>query len=183
MSSSATVFDDSCRDIRNGVRVEAKEDASPLALRIGITFQDVVSQVPEASMAATETLLVVENETAIRALVKMALERHGYTVLSAESGSEALSLAADNQGPIDLLITDVVMPDLRGPDLARRLVIARPGLTTLFMSGYMDDALGEEASSLPVLVDFIQKPFLPSALVAKVRELLDRARKSRTAHT
>ena len=67
-------------------------------------------------MAATETLLVVENETAIRALVKMALERHGYTVLSAESGNEALSLAADNQGPIDLLITDVVMPDLRGPD-------------------------------------------------------------------
>ena len=81
-----------------------------------------MSQVPEASIAASETLLVVENETAIRALVKMALERHGYAVLSAESGSEALSLAADNQGPIDLLITDVVMPDLRGPDLARRLV-------------------------------------------------------------
>lgn len=134
-------------------------------------------------MAATETLLVVENETAIRALVKMALERHGYTVLSAESGSEALSLAAVNHGPIDLLITDVGMPDLRGPDLARRLVTARPGLTTLFMSGYMDDTLGEETSSLPVLVDFIQKPFLPSALIAKVRELLDRARTSRAAHT
>jgi DNA-binding response OmpR family regulator len=182
MTSSATVFDDSRTDIRNVVLVEAK-GAAPLAPRIGITFQDVVSQVPEASMAATETLLVVENEPAIRALVKMALERHGYTVLSAESGSEALSLAADNHGPIDLLITDVVMPDLRGPDLARRLVTARPGLTTLFMSGYMDDTLGEETSSLPVLVDFIQKPFLPSALIAKVRELLDRARKSRAAHT
>ena len=125
---------------------------------------------------ATETLLVVENEAAIRSLVKMALERHGYAVLSAESGSEALDLVAAHQGPIDLLITDVVMPDLRGPDLARRLVAERPGLTTLFMSGYMDDALGDDTGSLPVLVDFIHKPFLPSALIAKVREMLDRTR-------
>lgn len=128
-------------------------------------------------MTATETLLVVENETAIKMLVQMALERHGYTVLTAESGSEALRLAAAHPGPIDLLITDVVMPDLRGPDLARRLAAERPGLTTLFMSGYMDDALGED-TSLPVLVDFIHKPFLPSALVAKVREILDRRRLS-----
>ena len=126
---------------------------------------------------------MVENETAIRALVKMALERHGYTVLSAESGSEALSLAANNHGRIDLLLTDVVMPDIRGTDLARRLVVDRPGLTTLFMSGYMDDALGEETSSLPVLVDFIQKPFLPSALITKVRQMLDRARNPGVAHS
>ena len=126
-------------------------------------------------MTATETLLVVENETAIKMLVQMALERHGYAVLTAESGSEALRLAAAHQGPIDLLITDVVMPDLRGPDLARRLVADRPGLSTLFMSGYMADAL-EDSTSPPVLVDFIHKPFLPSALVAKVREMLDRRR-------
>ena len=129
-------------------------------------------------MTATETLLVVENETAIKMLVQMALERHGFVVLTAESGSEALRLAAAHQGPIDLLITDVVMPDLRGPDLARRLVAERPGLTTLFMSGYMDDALGDDNTALPVLVDFIHKPFLPSALVAKVREILDRRRLS-----
>ena len=133
-------------------------------------------------MAATETLLVVENEAAIRALVRMALERQGYTVLSAESGSEALGLAAAHQGRIDLLISDVVMPDLRGPDVARRLVAERPGLATLFMSGYMDDALGEDTSSLP-LVDFIQKPFLPSALVAKVREMLDRTHNPGVEHT
>jgi CheY-like chemotaxis protein len=124
-------------------------------------------------MTPTETLLVVENEAAIRALVKMALERHGYAVLSAESGSEAIDLAAAHQGRIHLLITDVVMPDLRGPDVARRLVTERPGLATLFMSGYMDDTLGQDTSALP-LVDFIQKPFLPSALVVKVREMLDR---------
>jgi CheY-like chemotaxis protein len=86
-----------------------------------------MSQSSDAAMTATETLLVVENETAIKMLVQMALERHGYAVLTAESGSEALRLAAAHQGPIDLLITDVVMPDLRGPDLARRLVADRPG--------------------------------------------------------
>jgi two-component system cell cycle sensor histidine kinase/response regulator CckA len=127
-------------------------------------------------MAATETVLVVENETAIKTLVQMALERHGYVVLTAESGSEALHLAAAYQGPIDLLVTDVVIPDLRGPELAKRLVAQRPTLATLFMSGYIDDALGEDTSSLPVPVDFIQKPFAPSALAARVRGMLDRRR-------
>lgn len=134
-------------------------------------------------MAATETLLVVENEAAIKALVQMALERHGYVVLTAESGDEALRLAAAHSGPIDLLITDVVMPDLRGPELARRLVAQRPDLITLFMSGYMDDALGEDPSALPVPVDFIQKPFSPSALAARVRDLLDRRRRARAERT
>lgn len=134
-------------------------------------------------MAATETLLVVENEAAIKTLVQMALERHGYIVLTAESGGEALRLAASHNGPIDLLITDVVMPDLRGPELARRLVQERPSLITLFMSGYMNDALGDDALALPVPVDFIQKPFSPSALAARVREMLDRRRGSRAEHT
>lgn len=134
-------------------------------------------------MAATETLLVVENEAAIKTLVQMALERHGYVVLTAESGSEALRLAAAHQGPIDLLITDVVMPDLRGPELARRLVEQRPGLVTLFMSGYMDDALGDDPTMVRVPVDFIQKPFSPSALAARVREMLDRRRRARAERT
>ena len=134
-------------------------------------------------MAATETLLVVENEAAIKALVQMALERHGYVVLTAESGGEALRHAAAHTGPIDLLNTDVVMPDLRGPELARRLVAERPDLITLFMSGYMDDALGLDTSALPVPVDFIQKPFSPSALAARVREMLDRRRRARAERT
>jgi DNA-binding response OmpR family regulator len=134
-------------------------------------------------MVVTATLLVVENEAAIVALVRKALERHGYVVLTAESGSEALRLAATHQGPINLLITDDVMPDMRGPELARRLVAERPDMPTLFMSGYMDDALGEAASLLPVPVDFIQKPFSPSTLTAKVREMLERQRGSRVEHT
>jgi two-component system cell cycle sensor histidine kinase/response regulator CckA len=133
-------------------------------------------------MSAAETLLVVENEAAVKMLVQMALERHGYVVLTAESGSDALRLAAAHQGPIDLLITDVSMPDIRGPDLARRLVARRPGMPTLFMSGYIDDALREEASNLPCHVDFIQKPFWPSALTTKVREMLERQRGSRVEH-
>jgi DNA-binding response OmpR family regulator len=133
-------------------------------------------------VAATETLLVVENEVAIKTLVQMALERHGYIVLTAESGGEALRLAASHNGPIDLLITDVIMPDLRGPELARRLVQERPSLITLFMSGYMNDALGDDAAALPVPIDFIQKPFSPSALAARVREMLDRRRGPRAEH-
>jgi DNA-binding response OmpR family regulator len=131
---------------------------------------------------ATETLLVVENEAAIKTLVQTVLERCGYVVLTAESGSEALRLAAAHTGSIDLLITDVVMPDLHGPELASRLVEQRPGLVTLFMSGYLDDALGE-TSGLPLPVDFIQKPFSPSALAARVREMLDRQRGSGAEHT
>jgi DNA-binding response OmpR family regulator len=134
-------------------------------------------------MAATETLLVVENESAVRALVQMALERHGYVVLAADSGSEALRLAAAHPGTIDLLITDVVMPDLRGPELARRLIEQRSDLATLFMSGYTDDALGDDTSSFPFPVDFIQKPFSPSALAARVREMLDRRRGTRAERT
>jgi DNA-binding NtrC family response regulator len=126
-------------------------------------------------MAQTETLLVVENEAAIRNLVQMALERQGFVVLAAESGGEALRVAAEHEGPIDLLITDVVMPDLGGPELAKQLAATRPGLTTLFMSGYTDDALGDGTSSNRA--EFIQKPFSPRTLTAKVREMLDRVRR------
>lgn len=134
-----------------------------------------MSQVPDPP-AGTETLLVVENETPIRTLVQLGLERHGYVVLTAESGTKALEVAASHPGRIHLLITDVVMPELRGPELARELVARRPDLATLFMSGYTDEALGYDASSPNVLVDFIQKPFSPKTLAAKVREMLDRTR-------
>jgi DNA-binding NtrC family response regulator len=134
-------------------------------------------------MASTETLLVVENESAVRNLVQLALERHGYVVLTAESATEAMRVSDRHEGRIDLLITDVVMPDLRGPELARKLEAARPGLPTLFMSGYMDDALGDEMNPTIMPVDFIQKPFSPKALAIKVREILDRARGPRVEKT
>lgn len=120
----------------------------------------------------SETLLIVENEAAIRNLLQMALRRNGYTVLTAESGREALDLVQDHSGPIHLLITDVVMPDIDGPELVRRLSTLRPDTRTLFMSGYMDDALGDHGV-LPTNVNFIQKPFSPRAFAQKVREILD----------
>jgi two-component system, cell cycle sensor histidine kinase and response regulator CckA len=134
-----------------------------------------VSQTSAASRPATETVLVVENESAIRTLVQMALERHGYRVLAAGSGADALEISNGHQGRIDLLITDVVIPDMNGPEIARQLAVSRPNLSTLFMSGYMDDSLTDHGLRAGH-VDFIQKPFSPRVLAERVREILDRAR-------
>jgi two-component system cell cycle sensor histidine kinase/response regulator CckA len=138
-----------------------------------------VPEPPAPPTVATETLLVVENESAILNLVQVALERHGYRVLSAESGEEALRVDAGHDGAIDLLITDVVMADLRGPELAKQLVKLRPGLAVLFMSGYTDDALDGHGMK-ETEIDFIQKPFSPRVLAAKVRAMLDRPRRAAT---
>ena len=125
---------------------------------------------PETS--GTETLLVVENESAIRNLLQVALKRNGYTVLAAESGREALELVRNHAGAIHLLITDVIMPDMDGPELVRHLSTIRPDTRTLFMSGYMDDTLGERGI-LATNANFIQKPFSPSTIAQRVREILD----------
>jgi CheY-like chemotaxis protein len=132
-----------------------------------------MSPLPPLS-SGTETLLIVENETAIRNLLQMALRKNGYTVLAAESGREALELVRVHAGPLDLLITDVMMPDMDGPELVRQLTTIRPETRTLFMSGYLDDALGEHGI-LPANVNFIQKPFSPRVIAQKVRDILDGA--------
>jgi PAS domain S-box-containing protein len=119
-----------------------------------------------------EVILVVEDEPSVRALVSRTLLAHGYVVLEASNGAEALALAGGHQGEIQLLLTDVVMPDLRGPELRERLVVLRPGLRTVFMSGY------SEESALPTSttpgVSFLQKPFTPERLTRALREILDR---------
>ncbi len=125
---------------------------------------------PETS--GTETLLIVENESAIRYLLQVALRRNGYTVLAAESGREALQLVRNHAGAIHLLITDVMMPDMDGPELVRQLSAIRPDTRTLFMSGYMDDTLGE-GGILSTNANFIQKPFSPGTIAQRIREILD----------
>jgi len=117
-------------------------------------------------------LLIVENEPAIRNLLQVALRRNGYTVLAAESGREALELVRNHADAIHLLITDVVMPDMDGPELVRQLSTIRPDTRTLFMSGYMDDTLGERGI-LSTNANFIQKPFSPRTIAQKVRDILD----------
>jgi PAS domain S-box-containing protein len=122
--------------------------------------------------AAGETVLVVEDEPAIRSLACEMLEAQGYRTLSAGSGEEALGLAVRHAGPIDVLLTDVVMPGLAGPALAERFTVVRPQARVLFMSGYAGDDLARRG--LPEdAVHLVPKPFTAEQLGRRVREALD----------
>lgn len=116
----------------------------------------------------TETILLVEDDDTVRDLTRQALELNGYRVFTAASPGEALELGDEVR--YELLLTDVVMPQMRGDELAKRLCRDRPGLKTLFMSGYLDSEaqLGEAESAA-----FLQKPFSLAELARTVRDLLD----------
>ncbi len=129
----------------------------------------------------TETILLVEDEEAVRALVRRILRQQGYIVLEARDGAEALMLCQRHTGWIHLLITDVVMPHVSGRELAGRLEAMRPELKVLYMSGYPDEAIAHHGV-LEKGTAFLQKPFTPSALVLKVREVLDTPREQPGAH-
>jgi two-component system, cell cycle sensor histidine kinase and response regulator CckA len=128
---------------------------------------------PPAAPAAGErplTVLVVEDEPAVRGLVRTVLHLHGYSVLEAASAEEALALSASHPGRLPLLLTDVTMPEMSGRELARRLTELRPEMKVLYMSGHIEEVLTDgDASADP---SFIQKPFSPMALAHKVRDLL-----------
>jgi two-component system, cell cycle sensor histidine kinase and response regulator CckA len=125
----------------------------------------------QALQQGVETILLVEDESAILRLGKRMLERLGYRVLAAGTPGEALRLAEQNPGVIDLLMTDVVMPEMNGRDLARRLLSLYPDIKRLFMSGYTADVIAHHGV-LDEGVYFIQKPFSKAELSAKVREAL-----------
>jgi CheY-like chemotaxis protein len=120
----------------------------------------------------TETVLVVEDEDAVRRIVKIALESAGYQVIEARSGSEALEVVRRHAGAIHLVVTDVVMPEMSGRELAERIVKDHPGVRILYMSGYTDDAVVRHGI-VESGVAFLQKPFTPLALARKVREVLN----------
>ncbi len=119
-----------------------------------------------------ETILLVEDEAGIRALVRKILSRERYHVLEAGSGEEALTIAQSHQGPIPLLMTDVMLPGIGGRDLAEALSKLRPEQRVLYISGYTDDE-GVRAGWFPPGSRFLQKPFTLGALVSNVRETLD----------
>jgi PAS domain S-box-containing protein len=123
----------------------------------------------------TETVLLVEDETQVRELARQLLETEGYTVLESVNGEEALAICERSQVNINLLLTDVVMPQMSGRELAERLMPTHPQLRVLYMSGYTDDAIVHHGllkdSNDPT--EFIQKPFTPDALARKVRAVLD----------
>jgi signal transduction histidine kinase/ActR/RegA family two-component response regulator len=122
----------------------------------------------------SETILLVEDEPGILRLTSRVLHGHGYTVLRAATPSDALMHAAAHEGPIHLLLSDVVMPETNGRDLARRIVDLRPQTRILFMSGYPADIVGSHGILEPG-VQFLAKPFGIDALLAKVRQVLDGA--------
>ncbi len=121
----------------------------------------------------SELLLVVEDESAIRALAKRILERNGYRVLTATHGADAIELVATLDRAPDMMITDVVMPEMGGRALAERMAVIAPGMKVLYMSGYTADAFTPADGLLPI--HFIEKPFTPAELVRKIRAVLDDA--------
>ena len=122
--------------------------------------------------SGTETLLVVEDEPGVRKLICSILRHRGYDILEAAGGKQALALCESHAGPIHLLITDVVMPEMDGRELSDRVATLRPDVGMLFMSGYADNAIVQHRVLEPGTA-FLQKPFTPSALADKVREVLD----------
>jgi CheY-like chemotaxis protein len=138
------------------------------------------AEAPAAEVAAPaasgrETILLVEDQADVRMLTMTILESLGYVVLEADCGVKALEISKRYQSPIDLLLTDVIMPGITGPELAKRLRVLRPSIQVLFVSGYAEDGVmsdGDAASGFQLL----PKPFTPAALAAKVRESLHQAR-------
>jgi len=168
------------------IRVESE-------LGTGSTFTIYLPQVPEdlpapeavvvhESLRGDETILLVEDSKTVRGLVLRYLENHGYTVIDAESGVEALRIAAAHPGRIDLLITDVVLPKIDGHELAMQLVEARPETAVIYMSGFSDDALsrhGVDAGDLTM----IQKPFTQQQLLSEVRRVLQESHPAESTTT
>jgi CheY-like chemotaxis protein len=124
---------------------------------------------PEA-LPGSETILLVEDEDVVRELTRRVLERQGYTVLACADGEAAIALAEQDDRKIDLLLTDVVMPGLRGYEVARQVSASRPEIKILYMSGYAEEALVGRADSA-----LIEKPFAVDALARRVRETLEAA--------
>jgi two-component system, cell cycle sensor histidine kinase and response regulator CckA len=141
----------------------------PLAVRAVVA--PPIEQEPVKAPRGSETILLAEDEDSLRALLSDLLEQHGYKVLLASCGAKALAVAEKYDGPIHLLLSDVVMPGMGGPALARNLAKVRPDTKILFMSGYIEfHSLG--ASNLPPDVQILQKPFSNDTLVRGVSEAL-----------
>jgi two-component system cell cycle sensor histidine kinase/response regulator CckA len=141
----------------------------PRAERPAMTDAPARPAVARATRAGTETVLVVEDERLVRDLIARNLGERGYGVLTAVNGAEALDVVSRGPEPIDLLLTDVVMPELGGPELAARLTAAQPSLKVVYMTGYAERAVAGELAPWPLL----QKPFDVGALAATIREVLD----------
>ncbi len=122
----------------------------------------------------TETILLVDDEESLRTVVVDLLRQLGYQMISAASGKEALALAEKHPTKIDLLITDVIMDEMPGPELAEMLLSSRPEMKVIFISGFAEGSLAPNGVLKPGTI-LVQKPFTIKVLSAKVREVLDKA--------
>lgn len=123
-------------------------------------------------LSGSETVLAVDDDPSMLDLLEEVLKPLGYKVLSAASGEEALEKAASCQDKIDLLLTDVVLPGMKGQELARLIMARQPGVNVLFMSGFLCPSMAHSDSEQSFDA-FIQKPFAPNSLLRKMRKLLD----------
>jgi two-component system, cell cycle sensor histidine kinase and response regulator CckA len=143
-----------------------------------------VDSVPDAAPAesprGSETVLLVEDESEVRQVVRWILENHGYTVLEAAGPGDALEIATRHTGALDLLLTDVVMPQMSGRVLADLLTPERPKMAVLFMSGYTANAVVQHGVLDPSKA-YLQKPFTPDALACAIRHALDRVSEASSA--
>ena len=155
-----------------------RKPAGPGDIRVALQRVDADVEVEPgrgssaAAAVTSRTILVVEDEHAVRSLLRRILEGLGHRVLSARDGAEALEIEAAHAGPIDLLVSDVIMPNMRGREIAERMGVARPGIGVLFVSGYPRDDIVRDGVLDPG-VNFLQKPFDKGELVARVNELLN----------
>jgi CheY-like chemotaxis protein len=149
----------------------------------GTTFRVYLPRVDDAADVAApgavaalprgkETVFVIEDAEALRLLIRELLEEAGYTVLDAESPERAITLVEETAAPIDLVLTDMVMPQMNGQELSRRLALLRPASRVVFMSGYTDQFVGD-AGTLEPGAEFLQKPFTMDTLLRTVRRALD----------
>ncbi len=135
-----------------------------------VTEKEKATQKPKISPSQGEIILLVEDEDSVRNFTRRTLEKQGYRILEARNGKEALAIIKKNDAAIDILVSDVVMPGLNGPELAKQVLAGQPDIKILFMSGYTDEPiLAEVVTSTS---GFLQKPFSPSQLTQKVHDLL-----------
>jgi len=131
-----------------------------------------ISRSLQPARHGSETVLLVEDEDGVRSLIRQVLHKHGYNVLEARNSGEALLMCERHPGKIDMLLTDVVLQQMSGRELAERLLKLRPEMKVLYVSGYADDAIVHHGV-LTAGMAFLQKPFTTEALARKIRYVLD----------
>jgi two-component system cell cycle sensor histidine kinase/response regulator CckA len=136
-------------------------------------------QPPVENLSGSETVLIVEDDNSLRKLAQKSLQSHGYRVLVAENGEDALRINKEYDGTIDLMVTDVVMPKMGGRETAKRLQQLHPQMKVIYMSGYTDDSIVHHGVLAPGL-NFLEKPFSPEGLARKMREVLDYQQQEQT---